>query len=163
MGIELKTVRRKNGKERLYCYQVTYNGGRMRRKLLSGLDAWSAALDKFAGVDSTGGGKTSTIRLRWQCGQKPTIPHCLRPLLALCGYSVKDGKLCLRKGGQYYTPEAAAMRFSLLDPEAQAVAGSPERLQKASLRARSLLKRRNRMRTPTSFERCLADAFAELQ
>ena len=92
-------------------------------------------------------------------GVQPFIPMMLRPLLASAGYRAVYGRL-RRDWSVYLSAEAATVRFSLMDESAKASVGSPARLLEACVKAYSMLKSRNRMSTPASYDQCLAEALA---
>ena len=91
-------------------------------------------------------------------GPHPRIGGELRQLLHDSGYSTPHGLDVPRSRKRFFTPETAAVRFTLLHESLQSVIGNGRNLLNLELGARSLMfSRRRHGERGASFESCFQD------
>ena len=85
-------------------------------------------------------------------GRPPKIPHPQQELLARAGFHVHKNEI--RRGRHFSTPEAAVMRFALLDEGIRKAVGSPEKLLEYERKSLSLMKADASKGIGTGFKAC---------
>ncbi len=86
-------------------------------------------------------------------GRPPQIPPPQQELLALVGFNVHKNEI-RRDRRRFFTPEAAAMRFALLDEGIRNAVGSPEKLLEYERKSLSLMKADASKGIGTGFKEC---------
>jgi hypothetical protein len=94
-------------------------------------------------------------------GRPTHFPTIMREALSKAGYTVK-GKEIKRNLKTFFTLKACGARYHFfLSPELQETIGSPDNLQRISVRAESLLKSSNRTKQKLTYDRCFLQAVGE--
>lgn len=81
-------------------------------------------------------------------------------LLDAAGFGTNGSEVVV-KYKKFLTLESAAFRFSLLTEQDQKTIGTPESLRDLCKKGYSLLKSRNRLSIPTTYEQCFHDVVTE--
>ena len=157
MRLEIKRRKTSDGAVREQLYAVVWKGGKRTRVYVRKAER-SQAYDAYAMQEAmvTKPAEPLTPRPR---GRPSTLPNEMYEVARLAGYTRRGTQLSMSRS-DFLKPEAAAVRFHLLDDHAQAALGSPERLHEAGVKAVSILKSRNRKSVPTSYAECMAEALA---
>ena len=99
-------------------------------------------------------------KLKKRNGRPKVYPAELYELLDAAGFGTNRSEIVV-KYKKFLTLEASTYRFGLLSEVDKKVIGSPEILLDLCKKGYSLLKRRNRLSIPTSYEQCFYDRAIE--
>ena len=157
MYLEIKRRRMADGKSGESLYVCRYVHGVRSRVYVRLADAPSV-IEKVL-THKAAAAKTAP-RQPGRPGRPPKMPEAMWEIAKAAGYSTSGTRLKMSKKS-FLTPEAARMRFALMDSEIQAAIESWENLHMATLKAHALMKSRNRRSITTTFDACLAEALAD--
>ena len=154
MLLERKRVKRKLNPDTFYYYLTKRENGRKKRTYVP-LRSVLTVMDMLENRKLKEKQKGSSEKSFKESSEISFFPKPMRFMLESAGYSIHGSTL--KRGRNFMSKRAAAVRFEMLDSESREIVGSPENLLRLNVEACSLLKYRNRWGIKTSYNDCMAE------